>query len=137
MLFNLGNAISGPPTRSGSKKLPNPPIIAGITLKKIINIAWAVNIQLYNWLSAMYSTPGPDSSSLTKPEYAVPSDPENNAKIRYRVPISIALQDKWLCYEILLIICALNLTRHHFFLSYQVIKKTSLLKYNQAFLHQM
>jgi hypothetical protein len=39
MLFSLGNAISGPPTNRGSKKLPNPPIIAGITMKKIITIA--------------------------------------------------------------------------------------------------
>jgi hypothetical protein len=39
MLFNLGNAISGPPINSGNKKLPNPPIIAGITIKNIINMA--------------------------------------------------------------------------------------------------
>ena len=39
MLFNLGNAISGPPTSSGNKKFPKPPIIAGITMKKIITIA--------------------------------------------------------------------------------------------------
>ena len=39
MLFNLGNAISGPPAIKGNKKLPNPPIIAGITIKKIITIA--------------------------------------------------------------------------------------------------
>jgi hypothetical protein len=54
MLLSLGNAISGPPTSNGSKKLPNPPIIAGITIKKIIKIACAVIILLYNWLSAMY-----------------------------------------------------------------------------------
>ena len=109
MLFNLGNAISGPPTRSGSKKLPNPPIIAGITIKKIINIAWAVNIQLYNWLSAMYCTPGPDSSSLIKTEYAVPNNPENNAKIRYRVPISCALHDKYQRSVLKLIVFFVNL----------------------------
>jgi len=39
MLFSLGKAISGPPTNNGSKKFPNPPIIAGITIKKIIIIA--------------------------------------------------------------------------------------------------
>lgn len=39
ILFNLGNAMSGPPTNSGSKKLPKPPIIAGITMKNIITIA--------------------------------------------------------------------------------------------------
>jgi len=54
MLFNLGNAISGPPTNNGNKKLPKPPIKAGITMKKIIIIAWAVIILLYNWLSEIY-----------------------------------------------------------------------------------
>jgi hypothetical protein len=39
ILFNLGNAISGPPTIKGNRKLPNPPINAGITIKKIISIA--------------------------------------------------------------------------------------------------
>ena len=94
MLFNLGNAMSGPPTSNGSKKFPNPPIIAGITMKKIINIACAVIILLYNWLSAMYCTPGPDNSSLIKTEKAVPNNPENSAKIRYNVPMSFALHDK-------------------------------------------
>jgi hypothetical protein len=32
ILFNLGKAISGPPTNKGNKKLPNPPINAGIHL---------------------------------------------------------------------------------------------------------
>jgi hypothetical protein len=39
ILFSLGNAISGPPTNKGSKKLPKPPIKAGITIKNIIIIA--------------------------------------------------------------------------------------------------
>ena len=82
ILFNLGKAISGPPTNKGNKKLPNPPINAGITMKKIIKIAWAVIILLYNWLSAMYWTPGPDNSSLISTENAVPSKPENKEKIR-------------------------------------------------------
>ena len=83
ILFNLGNAISGPPTNKGNKKLPNPPIRAGITIKNIITIAWAVIILLYNWLSAIYWTPGPDSSNLIKTEKAVPTKPANNANIRY------------------------------------------------------
>jgi predicted secreted protein len=63
-------------------------------MKKIINIAWAVIILLYNWLSAIYWTPGPDSSNLIKTEKAVPSNPENNANIRYNVPMSFALLDR-------------------------------------------
>lgn len=94
MLFSLGKAISGPPTNSGNKKLPKPPIIAGITMKNIIIIACAVIILLYNWLSAIYCTPGPESSSLISTENAVPSNPANKANIKYRVPISFALLDK-------------------------------------------
>ena len=65
-----------------------------LTMKNIITIAWAVIILLYNWLSAIYWTPGPDSSNLISTEKAVPTSPDNNAKIRYKVPISLALDDK-------------------------------------------
>lgn len=87
-------AISGPPTNKGNRKLPNPPIKAGITIKKIITIAWAVIILLYSWLSAIYCTPGPDNSNLISTEKAVPINPENNAKIRYRTPISLAFEER-------------------------------------------
>jgi hypothetical protein len=46
ILLSLGNAMSGPPTSNGNKKFPNPPIIAGITMKKIMSIACAVIILL-------------------------------------------------------------------------------------------
>ncbi len=45
-------------------------------------------------MSAIYWTPGPLNSSLIKTEKAVPNSPENKAKIKYRVPISLALEDK-------------------------------------------
>ena len=45
-------------------------------------------------MSAIYCTPGPLNSNLIKIEKAVPSNPENNAKIRYNVPISLAFEDK-------------------------------------------
>ena len=35
-LLSLGNAISGAPNKIGTNQLPNPPIRAGITMKKII-----------------------------------------------------------------------------------------------------
>ncbi len=57
-------------------------------------MAWAVIILLYNWLSAIYCIPGPDNSNLINTEKAVPASPENNAKIRYKVPISLAFEDK-------------------------------------------
>lgn len=42
----------------------------------------------------MYCTPGPDNSNLINTENAVPNNPENRAKIRYKVPISFALLDR-------------------------------------------
>jgi hypothetical protein len=48
ILFNLGNAISGAPIIKGKNQLPKPPIIAGITKKKIIIKACAVTITLYS-----------------------------------------------------------------------------------------
>lgn len=46
MLFMRGNAMSGAPIMSGTNQFPNPPIIIGITMKKIITKAWAVTITL-------------------------------------------------------------------------------------------
>jgi hypothetical protein len=57
-------------------------------------MACAVIIALYSWLSAIYWTPGPDNSNLINTEKAVPISPENNAKIKYNVPISLAFDDK-------------------------------------------
>jgi len=39
ILFIRGNAISGAPIIRGISQLPNPPIIMGITIKKIITKA--------------------------------------------------------------------------------------------------
>lgn len=46
MLFSRGKAMSGAPNMSGRSQFPNPPIIIGITKKKIIRNAWAVTIVL-------------------------------------------------------------------------------------------
>ena len=46
MLFSRGKAMSGAPIKTGTNQLPNPPIIAGITIKKIIKRACAVIITL-------------------------------------------------------------------------------------------
>lgn len=42
ILFIRGKAISGAPIIRGTSQFPNPPIIIGITMKKIITKAWAV-----------------------------------------------------------------------------------------------
>lgn len=36
--------MSGAPISNGTNQLPNPPIIAGITIKNIIIKAWAVTL---------------------------------------------------------------------------------------------
>ena len=41
-LFIRGKAMSGAPIISGTNQLPKPPIIAGMTMKKIMIRAWAV-----------------------------------------------------------------------------------------------
>jgi hypothetical protein len=48
ILFKRGKAISGAPIINGTNQLPKPPIIIGITMKKIIIKACAVTITLYN-----------------------------------------------------------------------------------------
>lgn len=46
ILFSRGNAMSGAPSIRGRSQLPNPPIMIGMTKKKIIRKAWAVTIVL-------------------------------------------------------------------------------------------
>jgi hypothetical protein len=46
MLFIRGKAMSWAPIIKGTSQLPNPPIITGITIKKIITKACAVTIVL-------------------------------------------------------------------------------------------
>lgn len=45
-MFIRGKAISGAPNINGINQFPNPPIIIGITIKKIIINACAVTIEL-------------------------------------------------------------------------------------------
>ena len=54
--------------------------------------AWEVIITLNSWWSPCNIwAPGAANSILIKTEKAVPIIPEKAAKIRYRVPISLAL----------------------------------------------
>lgn len=46
ILFIRGKAMSGAPIIRGTSQLPNPPIIIGMTIKKIITNACAVTITL-------------------------------------------------------------------------------------------
>lgn len=46
ILFIRGNAMSGAPIIRGTSQFPNPPIMIGITMKKIMTNACAVTITL-------------------------------------------------------------------------------------------
>jgi hypothetical protein len=48
-LLRRGKDISGAIIIIGTSQLPNPPIIIGITTKKIIIKAWEVTMTLYRW----------------------------------------------------------------------------------------
>lgn len=47
ILFSRGNAMSILPSMMGTSQFPKPPIMIGITMKKIIIKAWAVTKTLY------------------------------------------------------------------------------------------
>lgn len=79
ILFIRGKAISGAPIISGTSQFPNPPIMMGITMKKIITKAWAVTITLYIWSSCIRD-PGCDSSTRMILLIAVPIVPAQAPK---------------------------------------------------------
>src|SRR5579864_5212408 len=58
MLFMRGNAMSGAPIISGTIQLPKPPIIAGMTMKKIMIRPWAVTMTSNVWVSWKIWMPG-------------------------------------------------------------------------------
>jgi hypothetical protein len=88
MLFRRGKAISGAPSIKGTNQLPKPPIITGITRKKIIKNACAVTIVLYNW-SLPRRDPGCPSSARIRSLIDVPKRPDHIPKIKYKVPMSL------------------------------------------------
>jgi hypothetical protein len=46
VLFIRGNAMSGAPSINGTSQFPKPPIMIGITMKKIMTKVWAVTMTL-------------------------------------------------------------------------------------------
>ncbi len=91
MLFMRGNAMSGAPIISGIIQLPKPPIIAGMTMKKIMIRPCAVVNTLNMWESWKNCSPGCISSSRMPIDSTPPTNPPNNANTRYIVPMSLWL----------------------------------------------
>lgn len=73
-LLRRGKLISITLIIIGKNQFPNPPIATGITIKKIINIAWAVTITLYVW-SPTKNEPLEDSSNRINLDNLVPIKP--------------------------------------------------------------
>ena len=88
--------MSGAPIMIGTNQLPKPPIIAGITMKKIMMSAWLVKKTLYMFLAASTEPsplrmaeiagktwiPGVISSARIAIESSVPRRPPITAKTR-------------------------------------------------------
>lgn len=93
MLFIRGKAMSGAPNIRGTNQFPNPPIIIGITIKKIIIKAWAVTTTLYSWSSPI-RVPGCLNSNRISSLRAVPSMADQAPSIKYIVPMSLWFVEK-------------------------------------------
>jgi hypothetical protein len=89
-LFMRGKAMSGAPIIMGINQFPNPPIMIGITIKKIMMNAWAVTITLYVW-SLPRRGPGWASSIRMIILREVPRKADQIPRIRYKVPMSLWL----------------------------------------------
>jgi len=73
--------MSGTPNIRGTNQLPNPPIITGITMKKIITKAWAVTTTLYSW-SFPVNLPGCLSSTRIRALSPLPTIPAHSPNIK-------------------------------------------------------
>ena len=80
--------MSGAPNIKGNIKFPKPPIIIGITIKKIINKAWAVKIELYN-CPLLKNLPGLVNSKRINIDKLKPIIPLKNPNKKYNKPISL------------------------------------------------
>src|SRR5207237_1768767 len=88
MLFMRGNAMSGAPIISGTNQLPKPPIIAGITMKKIMIRPCEVTNTLNVCDSWKICRPGYISSMSMPIDRKPQTAPPTSANTRYIVPMA-------------------------------------------------
>jgi len=93
ILLSRGNAMSGAPSIRGTSQFPKPPIITGITMKKIIINACAVTITLYSW-SLPISPPGCLNSTRIRADNPLPTIPAHSPNKKYSVPMSLWFVEK-------------------------------------------
>jgi len=87
-LFKRGKLMSGHPNISGSIQFPNPPIMLGITIKKIIKSACAVIMELYN-CPFNKKKPGLVNSKRIIIEKLEPTMPDQKPNKKYKEPMSL------------------------------------------------
>jgi hypothetical protein len=82
--------MSGVPSINGTRKFPNPPIMKGITVKKIIINACLIINELKTE-SLLRSDPHVLNSNRIIILIEDPNIPAQNEKIKYNIPISLWL----------------------------------------------
>jgi len=92
ILFKRGKDISGDKFIIGINQFPKPPIITGITKKKIIINACEVTTLLKIW-SSPSKDPGVINSIRIMKLNEDPIIADHSPKIKYKVPISLWLVD--------------------------------------------
>lgn len=80
--------MSGAPIINGTNQFPNPPIIIGITMKKIMTKACAVTTTLYSWSSSI-NLPECDNSLRITNLNPLPNNALQPPKMKYNVPMSL------------------------------------------------
>jgi len=90
MLFIRGKAISGAPIIRGTSQFPKPPIMIGMTIKKIMTKACEVTKTLKIWSSPRKLPRCPNSNRI-RTLNAVPTIAAQKPKMKYKVPISLWL----------------------------------------------
>jgi len=82
MLLRRGNAMSGAPIMIGTNQLPKPPIIAGMTTKKIMMRPCAVTTAFHCCPVEKICMPGVCNSARIRMDSAPPTSPPHTAKIK-------------------------------------------------------
>ncbi len=91
MLFRRGKAMSGAPIISGTIQLPNPPMVAGMTMKNTMISPCAVTKTLNISGLPKICMPGSMSSMRMPIDSKPPTMPPIIARMRYSVPMSLWL----------------------------------------------
>jgi len=97
-LFIRGKIISLVPIIRGISQFPKPPMLIGITKKKIITKAWAVTTTLYKCSSPIHAPVDQSSSRIIHLRLS-PIKPAQILKIKYNVPMVLWFVEVRMCHQ--------------------------------------